>query len=99
VVLASEGYPGAYPRGREIHGLDSIGDRAIVFHAGTTLHDGKAVTAGGRVLGATGWGATLPEALATAYAALGRISFEGMQYRRDIGRMPHDDLFLDRREH
>ncbi len=85
VVLASEGYPGSYPKGREIRGLDAVPPDAIVFHAGTRLAEGKVLTAGGRVLGATGWGVTLPEALRRAYAAVDVISFRGMQYRRDIG--------------
>jgi phosphoribosylamine--glycine ligase len=85
VVLASEGYPGHYPTGREITGLESSFDRAMIFHAGTRLADGKVVTAGGRVLGVTGWGATIPGALARAYAAVERVRFEGMQFRRDVG--------------
>jgi phosphoribosylamine--glycine ligase len=85
VVLASDGYPGKYRMGHEIRGLDSTTQDTAVFHAGTKTIDGKIVTAGGRVLGVTGWGATLPAALAHAYAAVGRITFAGMQYRQDIG--------------
>ncbi|HEY4687739.1 MAG TPA: phosphoribosylamine--glycine ligase [Anaerolineae bacterium] len=85
VVLASEGYPGKYPGGREVRGLNSIDGNAVVFHAGTRMADGKVVTAGGRVLGVTGWGSTLGDALATAYSAAERIAFEGMHYRKDIG--------------
>ena len=85
VVLASEGYPGKYPGGREIAGLEISFENAVVFHAGTKLLDGKVITAGGRVLGVTGWGPTLYLALNNAYAAIDRISFEGMQYRKDIG--------------
>ena len=85
VVLAAEGYPGKYPNGREILGLESSFENAVVFHAGTKLIDGKVVTAGGRVLGVTGWGQTLNLALNNAYAAIDRIAFEGMQYRKDIG--------------
>jgi len=86
VVLASEGYPGRYPRGRVISGLEvSLADTAV-FHAGTGFDaEDRVVTAGGRVLGVTGWGDTVGEALKRAYAAVGHISFEGMQYRRDIG--------------
>jgi phosphoribosylamine--glycine ligase len=84
VVIASEGYPGRYPSGREIRGLDARIDNAVIFHAGTNMIDGKVVTAGGRVLGVTGWGSTLGLALAKAYAAAGQVEFEGMQYRRDI---------------
>jgi phosphoribosylamine--glycine ligase len=85
VVLASPGYPDKTPVGREIHGLEAIGKSALVFHAGTKMQDGKVVTAGGRVLGVTGLGATLNGALATAYTAVEKIEFEGMQYRKDIG--------------
>ena len=85
VVLASEGYPGKYPGGREIAGLEISFENAVVFHAGTKLLDGKVITAGGRVLGVTGWGPTLYLALNNAYAAIDHISFNGMQYRKDIG--------------
>jgi len=85
VVLASEGYPGKYPGGREISGLETSFENAVIFQAGTQLLDGKVVTAGGRVLGVTGWGKALNLALNNAYTAIDRISFEGMQYRKDIG--------------
>jgi phosphoribosylamine--glycine ligase len=85
VVIASEGYPGHYPIGREIHGLDRSFENAVVFQAGTKLSEGKIVTAGGRVLGVTGWGEDLQAALARAYDAARQISFAGMQYRHDIG--------------
>jgi phosphoribosylamine--glycine ligase len=86
VVMASEGYPGQYPGGREIHGLDASFDQAVVFHAGTKMNEGKVVTAGGRVLGVTGLGSDFREAIEKAYQAVGQIEFEGMQYRKDIGR-------------
>lgn len=85
VVIASEGYPGKYPVGREIRGLDGSFENAMVFHAGTKWSEGKIVTSGGRVLGVTGWSENLRNALDTAYAAVRSIEFEGMQYRRDIG--------------
>ncbi|MBI5304772.1 MAG: phosphoribosylamine--glycine ligase [Chloroflexi bacterium] len=85
VVIASGGYPGKYPAGCEIIGLDAPQDNTAMFHAGTKLVNGKTVTAGGRVLAVTGWGATLREALVRAYTAIEPISFAGMQYRRDIG--------------
>jgi phosphoribosylamine--glycine ligase len=85
VALASEGYPGAYPTGRPIRGLDQPLDQAVVFHAGTRGADGQVVTAGGRVLTVVGWDNSLPQALERAYAAVERIRFEGRQYRRDIG--------------
>jgi phosphoribosylamine--glycine ligase len=85
VVMASEGYPGNSPLGRPIHGLEAALPNAIVFHGGTQSAGGPVVTAGGRVLGVTGWGDTLPEALASAYGAAEHISFQGQQYRRDVG--------------
>jgi phosphoribosylamine--glycine ligase len=85
VVLASEGYPGQYASGHEVHGLGSKFEKAVIFHAGTRQADDKVLTAGGRVLGVTGWGNDLKTAIAAAYDAVGQIRFEGMQYRRDIG--------------
>jgi phosphoribosylamine--glycine ligase len=85
IVIASEGYPGQYPIGREITGLETAFDHAAVFHAGTKLLDDKVVTTGGRVLGVTGWGETLHAAIDTAYTAVRSIEFEGMHYRHDIG--------------
>jgi phosphoribosylamine---glycine ligase len=86
VVIASGGYPGKVEKGKAIHGLEAVGNLpdVKVFHAGTTRQQNDLVTAGGRVLGVTAWGATLGEAQAKAYAAAGRVRFEGMQYRRDI---------------
>ncbi len=86
VVLASEGYPGKYPSGREIHGLGASLDQAVVFHAGTKWSEGRVVTAGGRVLGVTGFGLDMRAAIDRAYAAAGQIEFEGEHYRHDIGR-------------
>ena len=88
VVMASGGYPGSYPKGLEITGLDENGQvaGATVYHAGTKYADGKFLTNGGRVLGVTALGATLEEALDKAYQAVGKISFEGAMYRKDIGR-------------
>ncbi|CAG0944433.1 phosphoribosylamine---glycine ligase [Anaerolineae bacterium] len=85
VVIASGGYPGKYPTGCEITGLDATQDNTAIFHAGTKIADGKILTAGGRVLAVTGWDDTLREALARAYAAIEPIKFQGMQYRHDIG--------------
>ena len=88
VVMASGGYPGSYPKGLEIHGLDEHGqvEGVTVYHAGTKWEEGKFLTNGGRVLGITALGATLEEALDRAYAGVEKISFEGAMYRRDIGR-------------
>ena len=85
VVLASEGYPGSYPKGREITGLDRVDEDVVVFHAGTKMCDGKVVTAGGRVLCVTATGVTHDEARARAFANVERIHFDGAQYRKDIG--------------
>jgi phosphoribosylamine--glycine ligase len=87
VVVASEGYPGSYPTGVPIHGVEAAEavEGVTVFHAGTARDDaGQLVTAGGRVLSVTGVGASLAEARERAYAGVERIGFEGMQYRRDI---------------
>ena len=88
VVLASGGYPDSPESGKPIEGLDAASDipGAIVFHAGTRKQDGRFVTAGGRVLTVVGRSTTYRDAIDTAYAAASRIHFDGMQYRRDIGR-------------
>lgn len=88
VVLAAGGYPGPYATGKPIEGLEQAAalPNVHVFHAGTRrLADGQAVTAGGRVLGVTGIGASIREAIAAAYRGAGLIHFEGCHYRRDIG--------------
>ena len=87
VVMASGGYPKAYPKGIVIEGLDENGQipGATVYHAGTVQKDGKFFTAGGRVLGVTACGATLQEALQKAYDGVHRICFEGAHFRSDIG--------------
>ena len=84
VVLASGGYPGAYRTGREIHGLDGLGEDATVFHAGTRLDDDTVATDGGRVLTVCALGEDLAEARERAYESVDRISYEGAQFRRDI---------------
>ena len=86
VVLASAGYPGSYRRGAPISGLDNVPEPyAKVFHAGTRLSDGEVVTSGGRVLCAVALGEDVTEAAARAYGVCGRIGWEGVFYRRDIG--------------
>jgi phosphoribosylamine--glycine ligase len=87
VVIASEGYPGKYPSGRPIRGLEKTLPGTFVFHSGTKEAEGKVVTAGGRVLCATGWGGDLRQAIQSAYAAVEPIQFDGMQYRKDIGHL------------
>ena len=86
VIMASGGYPGGYEKGKAISGLDAAAqvDGATVFHCGTKAADGAILTDGGRVLSVTGMGATLREAVDTAYRAVGRISFDKAFYRKDI---------------
>jgi len=84
VVLASGGYPGAYKTGYPITGIADCG--ATVFHAGTRQGEHGLETAGGRVLGVTESGRDLAEAVDHAYRAVEKIHFEGMHYRKDIGR-------------
>ena len=87
VILASEGYPGSYPKGRVIDGTEEAGslDGVTVYHAGTRRTEEALVTSGGRVLAVTGVGEDLDTALLRAYAGVERIHFEGRQLRRDIG--------------
>jgi len=84
--MASQGYPGAYPKGKPIAGLSEVNrlPRVKVFHAGTALAGGEIVSAGGRVLGVTAWAAGLKEAMTAAYEAVEKIRFDGAHYRRDI---------------
>jgi len=88
VIAASSGYPGSYVTGRRISGLEEAArvPGVEIFHSGTALVEGHYVTEGGRVLGVTAAAETLERSLSLVYEALGRIQFEGMYYRRDIGR-------------
>jgi phosphoribosylamine--glycine ligase len=88
VVLASRGYPEAAESGQLIHGLEEAErlEDVVVFQAGTALKDGQLVTAGGRVLTVVGRGPDYRTAIDRAYAAAGKIAFDGIQFRRDIGR-------------
>jgi len=88
VVLAAGGYPGAYERGAAIHGLERLRGwrHGMVFHSGTAQRDGTVVTNGGRVLGVTALGRDVAAAVDEAYAAVAQITWDGMHYRRDIGR-------------
>ena len=91
VVLAAQGYPGKVRSGDSISGLGSDGQlsgesgETVVFHAGTKLDKGRLVTSGGRVLGVTANGNNLDEARQRAYAGIGRITWPGMHFRKDIG--------------
>jgi phosphoribosylamine--glycine ligase len=88
VVMASRGYPESAESDRPIDGLDraaAVPD-ALIFHAGTAIRGDRVVTRGGRVLTVVGRGSSFEAAMATAYQAVSEIAFDGMQYRRDIGR-------------
>ena len=87
VVVASQGYPGTYAKGKVVTGLAATAGLpdVKVFHAGTKLENGLVVTDGGRVLGVTALGDTLLDAKRNAYDAASRVHFQGAFYRRDIG--------------
>lgn len=84
VMLVSRGYPGSYEKGKVISGLNNV-EGSIVFHAGTRMDGDKVVTSGGRVMAVSSFGKTMKEALALSYRNVGKIHFEGMNFRRDIG--------------
>ncbi len=84
VMLVSGGYPGHYEKGKEVFGLREV-DNCVVFHSGTGISENKIVTAGGRVLSVSSFGATMKEALIGSYRNAAKISFERIYYRPDIG--------------
>ena len=84
VMLVSGGYPEAYEKGKEITGVDNV-TNVTVFHAGTTFKDNKILTSGGRVTAITGFGDTIEKALETSYNEISKISFDKMNFRKDIG--------------
>jgi phosphoribosylamine--glycine ligase len=84
VMMVSGGYPDSYEKGFTITGTEKAGE-SILFHAGTSTSDGRLVTSGGRVLAVTSKGDSMEGALAKSYASVMLISFEGMNYRNDIG--------------
>ena len=85
VMTVSGGYPGSYAKGKQINGIKDITD-SLVFHAGTTLSpDGHVITNGGRVMAITSFGNDFKEALKISYKNVGKLSFEGMNYRKDLG--------------
>ena len=88
VVMASGGYPGDFAKGLPINGLEQAAaiDDLVVFHAGTAVQDGRVVTAGGRVLGVTGRGPTVADAIAKAYQGVNAITWDGAHCRTDIGK-------------
>ncbi len=86
VMLVSGGYPGSYPKGKLITGVDKVTD-SILFHAGTKLDDnGQLLTSGGRVIAASSYGTDIPSALQRSFKAAELVQFDGMYFRRDIGR-------------
>lgn len=86
VVLVSGGYPGICVKGKEICGLEAVTSSSVTFHAGTTNQNGRIVTHGGRVLAVSSLGADMSQALERCYENAARIKWEGIYYRRDIGR-------------
>jgi phosphoribosylamine--glycine ligase len=88
VVMASNGYPGNYEKGKVIRGLEDVERMkdVFVFHAATASEGGNVLTSGGRVLGVTGLGENIPEAIKTTYQAVSRITWDGVHYRTDIGK-------------
>ena len=86
VIMASGGYPASSEKGVVIHGLEKVKkDEAVVFHSGTTMNGGEVVPNGGRVLGVTAMDSTIKGAIDKAYQAVDKITFDNMQFRRDIG--------------
>jgi len=94
VVMASAGYPGKYPKGLPIKGLDAAKRMkdVVVFHGGTARKDKTVVTDGGRVLGVTALGDTVADAIDKAYQAVGKIAWQGAYCRKDIGRKAIDRM-------
>ncbi len=94
LVMAAGGYPDSYAKGQVISGLEDAAKikDVMVFHAGTSLEKDKVVTSGGRVLGVTALGDTVEKAIEKAYQAAGKISWDKVQYRKDIGKKALDRL-------
>jgi phosphoribosylamine--glycine ligase len=84
VMLVSEGYPGDYPKGREMSGFEKV-KGSLLFHAGSVKKDNAVVTNGGRVLAVTSYGTDIKQALAKSYENAALIDYEGKYYRKDIG--------------
>ena len=87
VVMAAQGYPGSYEKGKVIRGLEAAAELSdvVVFHAGTKASGKEIFTNGGRVLGVTALGMDTKTSIANAYAAVDTISWDGVHYRKDIG--------------
>jgi phosphoribosylamine--glycine ligase len=90
VVMAAGGYPADYATGKVITGFEKVSSEAVVFHAGTRQDGDFIVTSGGRVLGVTALGQDIKDAIKNVYADVGKISFDGVQYRQDIGKKALD---------
>ena len=84
IMTVSGGYPGSYEKGKKITGIETITD-SLVFHAGTTIKDGQTATNGGRVIAITSFGEDFKSALELSYKNVEKLSFQGMNYRKDIG--------------
>ena len=84
VMVVSEGYPGSYPKGKKITGLENV-EESIVFHAGTSQKENDLLTSGGRVMAFSSYGDSLQEALDKSYASINTVCFEGINFRKDIG--------------
>lgn len=87
VMAVSGGYPGGYEKGKQITGLDNVGEETILFHAGTTRDDqGRLLTSGGRVIAATNYGNSIEDAAEKSFRAVDSIKFDGKYFRRDIAK-------------
>ena len=84
VVLVSGGYPEAYEKGKEIHGIALV-KNSLVFHAGTKFEDNKVLSNGGRVLAVTSYGNDFKSALKQSYESINHICFDKINFRKDIG--------------
>ncbi len=85
VVMASGGYPNQYKKEKVIHGLNQVDNSVIIFHAGTKVKGNNFLTSGGRVMGVTALGKTIRSAIERVYQNIGKITFDGAYYRKDIG--------------